>query len=713
MVAPQLWEELDAFDTFTYLIVCPLGILASLALMIVHIAYKELRKQPGDLVFMIAFSEFLLSIHWLSSSIMTTYIKGSSYDDDSTFCKFNTYLALISGTMDTFYNVSFLFYIIFALRNSIQKNWKPKKLYHVANGCLIIIMLIMAHRGRNKYGTCSVRVGTSSILSGGLILLLSILMAAIVYLHTKRSLPSLGAEMVRLRRDFLNFYGSYIKAYIVICSIVFFSYFCQLVGQNQNEPGTHRNFYGTLFNLGRLGNTAKALLPLVLFFIRSQDPALKNRIFKPYEAVAGQLNQLIKNANPSLKPRPQNFDGSLDQSSTGSSDYPLPETRSASETRLDKVKNLQEELMTDTDDAYWMDLLPGKVKEAFTRTFLASILKYYPSHLAMLINQRAPSSHASAVEFVDLLVEGEDLMRQLGTTDTICSCRMTIQAPKLFRDILVNNNRVVNFEESFDLKKNAVAIQQAGENKGGASGELFMFSHDSQLIIKTISPEDEIQLTKILYDYSQYHHYNKGSMMAKILGMFQFKMEGTGKPIKLMVMENIFTIPKEAVLRKYDCKGSLYKRKVVPNPLDFSKDTPTKNVLKDVDFTEIDKCVNFLDKQHRLVVLAAIKRDVDFFVSHGLMDYSLIIGVIRRRPIDQDCINKELQAGGYHLIATPDPSVFFMIGIIDYLQPYTWSKAFERIFKRIRTCNPRLETSTQPPERYAKRFYAFTEKNFL
>lgn len=707
MNLPEAWHELDAFDTFTYLIVCPLGILASLALMIAHIVYKELRKQPGDLVFMIALSEFLLSTHWLMSAIHTGYIT-TAYEDDSPFCKFNSVLALLAGTMDTFYNVSFLFYVLFAIRNAVQKGWKPYKTFHIANAAIVVLLFVLAARGRNKYGTCSVRVGKNSMTVSSFVLFVSIVIAIVVYQYTKRSLPSLGVNMAKLRRDFLNFYGSYIKAYIIICCVVFFSFFCQFYGENQNDPDAKKNYKGTLFNLGKLGNTAKALLPLVLFFIRSQDPVIKKRIFKPYEKVANQLTQFIKDISPST--RPKGLPGTT-ISLEGSADSENIETRHSSDTRI--ANNLEDELITESDDVFWMELLPGKAKEAFTRTFLASIQSYYPSQISILATQADIASPRHASDLVDLQIDGESLMRSLGTAETICSCRMTIQSPMLFRDILVNNQRVVNFNESFDIGKNQVNIQQAGENKGGASGELFMFSHDSQLIIKTVSLQDEIELTKLIYDYSQYHRYNKGSMMTKILGLFQFKIDGTPKPIKLMVMENIFTIPKEAILRKYDCKGSQYQRKVLPKPEDFDIGVSVKQILKDMDFLAIEKQIDFLDKQHRATLLAAIKSDVDFFTSHGIIDYSMIIALVRLRQIDQPYIDKELLAGGFHLIATTNPEFFYMIGIIDYLQTYTWGKSLERLFKRIKTCNPRLQTSSQPPEKYSIRFYDFVSKCFV
>lgn len=704
MVIPQPWEELDTFDTYTYIIICPLGILASLAIMIVHLMYKELRKQPGDLIFMIATSEFLLGIHWFISAVKTSLIS-SMYDEESSFCKFNQYLAVIAGTMDTFYNASFLIYVLFALRSSIKKSWKPRRLYHIANFFIVGFMLLVSKKGRNKYGTCSVKVTNQSLMMGGLLMFLSIILSIVVYFNTKNSLPAMGLKMAKLRRDFLNFYGSYIKAYLFIISVVFFSYLCQIMGENQNQPGTHKTFSGTLFNLGRLGNSAKALLPLVLFFIRVMDPALQNRISKPVEKVANQLQQLVKEFSPIRRntnaPDLTEIDPDLD--------YPRPPSKTA----ISDTANLEQELLTESDDTYWMEMLPGKVKEAFTRTFLASIMKFYPSHLANLISQGVASLPVHGHESVDFEVRGEELMHMLGTNEAICNCRMTIFAPMLFRDILFNNNRVVNFESSFNIHFNESNIKEAGDNKGGASGELFMFSHDNRLIIKTITGEDEKVFSRILYDYSQYHRFNKGSIMAKILGMFQFKIEGSNKPIRLVVLENIFTIPRTSIIRRYDVKGSHYQRKVLPRPQDFDKTSPTKTVLKDLDFVEIERQIDFLDKQHRLNILATIKRDTDFFLSKGLIDYSMIIGVVQRDLCDQDSINKELQAGGFHLIATNSPHYFFMIGIIDYLQPYTWSKAMERLFKKIKTCNPRLDTSSQPPEKYSKRFYTFAEKYFL
>lgn len=61
---PKL-NRLDVFDTYTYVLIGPFSILASFALFLSHTLVKELRSQPGDLILMISFSEFVLSIHWV------------------------------------------------------------------------------------------------------------------------------------------------------------------------------------------------------------------------------------------------------------------------------------------------------------------------------------------------------------------------------------------------------------------------------------------------------------------------------------------------------------------------------------------------------------------------------------------------------------------------------------------------------------------------
>ena len=52
----------------------------------------------------------------------------------------------------------------------------------------------------------------------------------------------------------------------------------------------------------------------------------------------------------------------------------------------------------------------------------------------------------------------------------------------------MEKDKNLNIEKSLDLKKNEKAIRfSSNENDGGKSGELFFFSYDSKLVLKTIN----------------------------------------------------------------------------------------------------------------------------------------------------------------------------------------------------------------------------------
>lgn len=55
---------------------------------------------------------------------------------------------------------------------------------------------------------------------------------------------------------------------------------------------------------------------------------------------------------------------------------------------------------------------------------------------------------------------------------------------------------------SFEVELNSKAINNSGESDGGAGGEFFLCTYDSNFIIKTINSEEEIVLKKVIEDYS-------------------------------------------------------------------------------------------------------------------------------------------------------------------------------------------------------------------
>lgn len=49
------------------------------------------------------------------------------------------------------------------------------------------------------------------------------------------------------------------------------------------------------------------------------------------------------------------------------------------------------------------------------------------------------------------------------------------------------------------------------------------------------------------------------------------------------------------------------------------------------------------------------------------------------------------------------------MGIIDYFQLYTYNKCFEKYTKKVIKLSYSLDTSSQPPKYYAKRFINFID----
>lgn len=624
---------------------------------------------------------------------------------------------MIAATMDTCYNLAFLMYINFALRNALKKSYVPKYAMHIFAGITVLVVSIMAHPGRNKYGTCSVDLTTKNLLQGGFVLVVTILYAFYVYIRTERSLPSLGLEMSEVRRDFLKYYRSYIKGYMTICSIVFLSYVIQVGATNQNGKDVPKDFRGVLFNFGKFGNTAKSVMPLLLFFIRIQDPLIQRAMMKPFRRMTSKFNNILGCvARPSIAvDKLKNQISVCSETEINYPSSPINQSIAEEETFSSTQRDILEEelqIEEEDDDLLWMNLLPGKMKEAFTRTFVAAINAYYPSLIVDLIKGGSPVSKDDSEISLNVEIDGKELMRRFNCFESMCNCKMNIFGPKLFRDILINNNKVVNFEESLAIHSNFERIKKAGES-GGASGEMMMFTHDNQLLIKTITAQDYRVFTQMLVDYSSYLKYNKSSMIGKIYGMFEFRFEGSCKPIRIVIMENLFTIPNEAILRKYDLKGSHYQRKVLKTYEGFDRYSACKGILKDLDFIEIEKTILFMDPIHRMNVIAALKRDTDFFASMNIMDYSLIVAVASRRMVERAYLDRELAAGAFHLVASRDPEVFYIIGLIDYFQRYTWGKSFERLFKKAKTCDPNLQTSSQPASRYANRFMAFIQNRLI
>lgn len=351
--------------------------------------------------------------------------------------------------------------------------------------------------------------------------------------------------------------------------------------------------------------------------------------------------------------------------------------------------------------------------------------------------------------------------------------RLTVHAPALFGELIEMEKEQEKLVKSLNLEKNYQRIVTAKEGTGGKSGEFFFFSSDENLVIKTISKQELNTLLEILPDFVKHFKENPNSLIAKIFGVFTFERFNPYEQYHLLLMKNVCGYQSKFVERKYDLKGSTYTRFTVPldeNPSIYD----LKHLqLKDIDFNRFEQKIH-VSPNLREKALRALKADAQFMRKKGLIDYSLIVYIIDKETSeDSDDPNKASNMVHNSLgnkssndfgdssnsfvptsamlqfeISSPENlrgeraksvetmhlgsgkkssaealrsmrstkederHLYYHCGVIDYLNEYTWKKALEIWYKKIKTLNPNLNLSAQNSVRYAVRFNNYMTQVF-
>lgn len=96
-----------------------------------------------------------------------------------------------------------------------------------------------------------------------------------------------------------------------------------------------------------------------------------------------------------------------------------------------------------------------------------------------------------------------------------------------------------------------------------------------------------------------------------------------------------------------------------------------------------------------------LRTDIEFLAQEAIMDYSILLGVTNdqypvraedRKLADVSCMTVGAVAG----------PVMYSVGIIDVLQPFSFRKRVEFVYKRFLCCRGR-GVSACPPNQYARR----------
>ena len=151
----------------------------------------------------------------------------------------------------------------------------------------------------------------------------------------------------------------------------------------------------------------------------------------------------------------------------------------------------------------------------------------------------------------------------------------------------------------------------------GASGCIFFLSSDDRFMIKSVRKEEMVLLLDLVRQYHGHVAAQPGTLLVRFYGVHRIS-PWLGKNARFLVMGNVLPTDKR-MHRKYDLKGSSYKRTVGEEKRKNNQNATLKDLDIDVKFE--------LSPERRAALLAQIKADAAFLESLHVMDYSLLLGV--------------------------------------------------------------------------------------
>ncbi|OEU21559.1 SAICAR synthase-like protein, partial [Fragilariopsis cylindrus CCMP1102] len=279
-------------------------------------------------------------------------------------------------------------------------------------------------------------------------------------------------------------------------------------------------------------------------------------------------------------------------------------------------------------------------------------------------------------------------------------------------------------------------------SKGAArSGGIFFFTKDGAYMIKTIPNREKNTLLQILPKYHEHmKRYGRSSLLTRFCGMYE-------KEYTFIVMNAVF--PPEAnkfISERFDLKGSTVGREVSEEEL---KSKGSQAVLKDLDlcrehYSDAAAAVGgfTIGATAKAALLSQLRKDVKLLIDCQVMDYSLLVGIILERlegpsttgTAAANTNNKKILITVDTIVTYPMPyygsgicgvdggqfsvmhgkrkghrAIYYM-GLIDFLQPWSTRKVFERKLKGLAGYDT-TAISAVTPEEYATRFLDFLDQN--
>ncbi|CAD8075462.1 unnamed protein product [Paramecium sonneborni] len=678
------YQKLKLFpiDCWIFVLLSPVTFIISIRIIYEFLKDFRLFGGPGDIIFVITVTNGIQSIVQFSTAL---YVIIEDLAPENLFCYITGIATSIVFVISNLNIFMFAAYPLALVYNTLEQTIKFIRIFNYSFTALIIILVILEFIFDN--GIISISLNGMCAISAThqpvwdyiiaiiylLVFLLFATMSLIFVFTFKRLVPKMSS-IRQLRGQYLRYYQKFITFSLVMK-------FLLGIFSATNLLNCYIFLKTYLLPSATCQNITQALCILGQVIIITKDPLLIPK-FNKSQTSDPQLDQ---NQNNDTK----DFEISLQQF------------------------NLLEQLQKEMKKTQVISMLAGI--QILKKQKQEQVVFYKDLEINDDQDESDESSQGDLSELVDVTLQpfipeevdecmvvnlDNDLFKSYfkeSQNIQVFQMRCILYAPKIFNYFVTLDN--IDIEDSFDVQKNLMKIEQSTGPDGGKSGEYFFFSHNNQLIIKTMRQSEVNTYKKNLLSFATYQANNPQSLLNKIYGMYTF--EKSKVKVHFLIMKNLsLGIPRNQILRTYDLKGSQYDREVLAKKTESDL---SKLTLKDLDFFKIEQQI-WVDQSITLKLNQNLSKDSDFLEKQQLIDYSLLIMIIDWKD-QQQLLQKYLD--GQQININPsikEQGIYYHIGIIDYLQKWNVNKSLERNTKKIIKMNLQLDTSAQEPKRYSKRF---------
>lgn len=207
--------------------------------------------------------------------------------------------------------------------------------------------------------------------------------------------------------------------------------------------------------------------------------------------------------------------------------------------------------------------------------------------------------------------------------------------PHIFQKI--RQEHALSLFESVAARPGSVVARPLYELKSpGKSGSCFFFTDDMRFVIKTILAEELASANDLVPHYFQHLRAVSDSLLCRVVGLYTLQIPGhhvnpapqeavmryslghSTNDLYVVVMENLVPANK-TVAEMYDLKGSK-----------LGRTGGDSSIKKDLDITR-----KLHMGQHNAAMASALAADARFLARHNVMDYSLLLTVVKEEGANQ------------------------------------------------------------------------------